>query len=113
MSKRIERASRRAKMQDVAFTTQEGKVELVRGSMKALSMNHGDLLVIRLEHTPSDGVYKAILKRVSKILRETGRRVTAIVMPKTFDFNLIPHETAVELLAELTKKKEAGNANDS
>lgn len=121
MSTRAERAKRRKarrepKGQSVSFTVQQGpKVELVQGSLKTLKMRHGDLLVVRLSNLPSDEVHKAILRRVSEILRETGRRSTAVVMPSEIDFDLIPYETAAELLREITakKEKEDPNGNDS
>lgn len=117
MTQRAERATRRKaqrrpKGQSVTFTVQGEKIELVQGSMKRLQIEHGDLLVLRLAHDPDRDEHKAILARVSELLRETGRRATAVVMPVDFDFELIPHETAVELLTELTEKKENENVDD-
>ena len=102
-----------AKGQSVSFAVRDDEIELVRGSMKTLKMQHGDLLVVRLAKIPNEEIHNAIKKHVSVLLRETGRRAVSIVMSSDVDFEMIPHEIAVELLTELTKRKANENVDNA
>lgn len=85
-------------------------VELVHGSMKALSIEPGDLVVVRLhsERYRERDTHRHVLELVEKLLVNTGRRATALVVPEDFDLELLPRSTAIKLLEEIVAKAEAG-----
>lgn len=103
------------KGQSVAFTlSSDGSIELVHGSMTALAISNGDLVLVRLggyrqrEHQ----IRKRVLKLIKGMLESTGQKAVVMVVPADFHFEVLPHEKATELLQELTRRKADSNDDD-
>ena len=97
------------KGQSIAIAVDEyGEAELISGSMKALALKNGDLVIIRLDSDRyrERALYRSVRDMVKGMLVATGRKAVALIVPADFDLELIPSSMAIELLEEIAAKDE-------
>lgn len=96
------------KGQSISLAFDGDGVELVHGSMKALGIQHGDLVIVRLagDRYHEQQTHRRVLELVEEMLVSTGRKAVALVVPADFDLELLPRSIAAQLLEELVAKTE-------
>jgi hypothetical protein len=103
--KKRRRAKPKESGQSVSFTRDGDTVELVRGSIKMLNIQPGDLVVVRIDGRGTPSILRNVLKTITGLITAEGKEATAVVMPADYTFDLIPHATAVELLQSIVNQK--------
>lgn len=87
----------------------DGGAELVHGSMKALGIQNGDLVVVRLagNRYRDRPVQQRVLECIEEMLTRTGQQAIALIVPADFDLELLPRSVATKLLEKIAAKAEA------
>lgn len=83
-----------------------GEVEIAHGSIKALAIKHGDLVIVRLagERYHQHEINQRVLDLVEGLLVSTGRRAVALVVPADFDIENMSSAKATKVLEALAEK---------
>lgn len=80
-----------------------GTAELVRGSMRKLRLEDGDLLVVRVDARVE--LRHTVRALFSDLVEQTGKRAVAVIIPLDYEIESMTHAQARDLLDAILERK--------